>query len=840
MREFAQCDVEYVEKILQTSAKTGLSCNDVERHRQEWGKNVLLPDYRISVRRFMSRLAHKISVFFMLFSLILAAFFLPLYVALAVGCAYALFLAVLFVFFAYREKEYRKLALASLPYIRVIRDGKLLRISPEELVVGDLLKLTAGDVLYVNAYIVSEAAVEAVCERNGKRDTYVKHGGPSFEEGEAHNLLLFGDALRSGECRAIVTDVSHAPVRNEWEIMSLSEKSQTRLCRMSVRLSVAFSGIGLLFAFFFVRDAAMLVGILLSIAVLLAISPASWCELLFDCIFLSRNRKMLLKSGALFSSVQVTENVAQGNCYLLPTKSVFRGSKYVVRSFESGTGVKISENSSQNTQELTLISSVLLQLREKYAVPFSEKHFMAFCKKHLMESLNLEIGALAFSNQHDGMSIAAVRNFSDGRAFSFVGADPEDLLPYVVSVSEKGRTRLLDKQSKNAMLSSVRKLKKEGYELIAYAETQTRVYGSDFPALNADMKLLGFFVLSELPDKKIELALSKIVQDKSKAFFFHNGDDPSWIMEAVPLLKDAPVIDARDSHLPEKIMEYISSSDIPFAIGIHFSPIDQSKLAHLLENAGYTTMAYGSSFADHRLMCASSIAVAPPKNANGECVGIVHSAADVYASEHISSQTVCVSEARTMLHAFDVSAAYFCVSLLARSVIFLCGILLGVFLLNPLSLAILSCALDMLAYVFLSHVVSKQDGSPDILSARNRNLGLFLGSFLGALAIGVLAIVMTVFPQRFGFGVSSFVFPALLLMLNVGVFRFSSARFSVHSFLFALFSVLAIVLFFAIDFWQSGVLFGGELPFWVLIPTVVLFTTGKIMESIFISKNKLS
>ncbi len=835
MREFAQSDAEYVEKILGTSAQTGLSHHDAER-RKESGKNILLPDYRVSIGRFLSLLVRKLSAFFMLFSLAFSVFFLPFYVTLAVGGIFVAYLLVLFLFFAYREKEYQKLALASLPYVRVVRDGKLIRISPEELVVGDLLKLVAGDVLYTSAYIISETPVEVVCERNSKVETFLKHGGACFSEGEAHNLLFCGDALRSGECYAFVIDTSHTPVENEWELMSVSEKSQSRLCHMGVRLSVVLAGIGLLFSFFFVKNSFLMAEIILCFAVILAISPAAWSDLFFDCIFLSHNKKMLSKHGALFSSMQAVENIAKGNCYLLPSKSVFRGSKYVVRSFESGAGIKIGEMSSQTTQELTLISSVLLKLRDKYAVPLSEKHFTAFCKRHLSESYELEIGALAFSKAHDGMSIAAVRNFSDGRAFSFVGADPEHLLPYAVSISEKGRTRLLDKQTKELMLSSVRKLKKEGYELIAYAETQTRVYGDSFPALTADMKLLGFFVLSELPDKKIDNALLQIADEKSKAFFFHNGEDPSWIIDALPLLKDALVIDARDNNIAEKLLTYVSAPDIPFAIGIHFTPLDQSRLAHMLEEAGYVTVASASSFADHRLMCAASVALAPPKSLSTECVGVVHTSADAYASEHISSQTSCVSEARILLRSFEVSASYFCVSLLARSAIFLCGIFFGLFLFDPISLAILSFAFDMLAYLFLSQVVSQSDDMADILSSRRRNPGLFLGAFLGAVAIGVLAIFMSFFAQHFQFSVASFVFLSLVLMLNVGVFRFSFARFSVYSVLFALFSVFAVGCFLLIDFFQNGASLGGALPFWALVPTVILFAAGKITESVLISK----
>lgn len=836
MHEFSQCEVEQVEKTLKTSAQNGLTSGEAQRRLALMGKNRLLPDHSVSFGRFLSLLSRKLSIFFMIFSLVLSSFFLPLYCTLTVSILFLLYLAVLFFVYSYREKGYQSLAAASLPYVCVIRDGKQIRVSPEELVVGDLMKISVGDILYADAYIVSEKNVEAVCKRADVRETYIKHGGACYEDGEPRNLLFFGDVLRAGDCYAFVIDTAHELIKNEWNSMSVSEKSQNRLCRMSARLSLALGGISLLFAFFFVRETVVLSKILLCVSVIVAISPATWSDFLFDSLFLSRNRKMFLKHGALWASMQAAENVSRGNCYLLPARSVLRGSKYVVRFFESGTGIRISETSSHNTAELSLISSLLLKLREKYAVPFSEKHFTAFCKRHMSDSYRFEIDAMAFSNEYKGMSIAAVRNFSDGRAFSFVGADPEDLLPYAASISEKGRTRLLDKQTKETMLSSIRKLKKEGYELIAYAETQTRFHSDVFPSLAADMKLLGFFVLAELSDSKIEFALEKISKEKNKAFFFHNGEDPSLIKESVPLLKDAVIIDAFEEGLTEKLLTYISSSDEPFAIGLHFSPSDQSKLAHLLEDVGHTVVAYGNSFSDHRLMCASSVAITSHKNAGKDTVGMVHTCADAYATEHIASQTACVSEAKTVIRSFDVATAYFCASLLARSVILLCGVLFGVFLLTPISLAILSFGFDFMAYVFLSRVVSRCE-APDLLSARNRDLGLFLGSFLGSFSIAVLSIFILRFPAIFPFGIATFVFLSLIMMLNVGVFCFASAHVSVYSVLFALLSVFAVAISVLLDFFQNGAAFSAVMPFWALIPTVVLVATGRITELIFNSKN---
>lgn len=801
------------------------------------GKNVLVDDRRATLGRFCSFLAGKLSVFLFGAALLLAAFLLPLFTVIAVGAVYLAYLIILFCLFTYREKGYARLAADALPYVKAVRDGKVMSISPEELVKGDLLKLAAGDVLFANAYIVSEEAVEAVCVRNGMRETLIKRGGASYDMNEPENILLIGDVLRAGECHALVIGLSEQPLENEDSWSSYTERSQSKLCRMSVRLSLALAGVMLLFAFFFLRNPELLVSILLSAAALLALSPAAWCDLLLDAVFLAGNAKMKERHQAWFSSMQAAEEAAGGNCFLLSTRAIYHSSRYAVKSFESGTGIRVSEMSGQNTPELSTICTLILKIREKNAHAQSERHLTAFCKRHAENNSPLTIDGTAFSEK-SGISVTSVRNAKDGRAFSFVEGSPEALLPYAASVSEQGRVHLLDNKTKESMLAAIAKIKKNGHKLVAYAISQTRVSENAPVVLAADLKLLGFFVLSELPDEKIEQTLKWIAQENKKAFFFHDGDDPSWITDALPMLSDIPVLDANDPSISDRLSFYVTHPEMPFAIGLHFTPAMQSRLAHMLADAGYRTVAAGASFADHRLMCAASVSIAPLKSRAEENVGVVRSSAGMYAKQHVASETACVREAEKLLHSFGVFSSYLCASLLARSIILLVGIFFGALLLPPTVVALLGCAVDLAAFFCLSRVASKPEDAADINTARDRNFGFFLGTVFGSLAIGALGLAMSFWAEQFRFDAQTFVFCALLLMLNVGVIALASAKVSRYSVLFCAFSVLAFAALVGIRMLLTqSTVFYGELPFWALIPTVVLIGVGKIANA-FLSKNK--
>ncbi len=832
MNKYIQQTAAQMEKILRTSATAGLSPSAVSEAQARYGKNLVFPKTPTSFGSFLVQLFKRISFYVMVLAILLAVLTHHVVEACAVGAIYVFFLGFSYLLYRYRAKKKRSLYLASSASVRAIRGGRVYLVSPEELVVGDLIELRAGDVLYADAYVVTEGEMEVFCKREHFHETLVKHGGACFEGvGEAFNLLCVGDVVRAGEGRALVTAISATPPIEERED-SLTEKTQKKLCRLAVRLSASITVLALLIAgFLTMHDAALFARIFLCAAVICAISPCAWSELLYDCLFFNANEKIRSRRYALFTSMQAVEDTAKGDAFLLPTKSIFQGSRYVVRAYENGAGTRITENGKQSTEELSLISAALLAIHKENASSGYEKYLLAFCKKHADKAPFLKLGTVLASPSSKDISIASFQNQKDGRSFSFVAGDPEELLSYMLYISEDGRVRLLDEQTKSRMLSAVRKLKKDGHRLVAYAETQTRISGNDFPFLSKDMKLLGFFVLSELPDRRITDALKWVADTGKKAFFFHNGENPDWIIDALPLLKNAPIIDGHAENFTYEILAYAKDKNLPFAIGIHMSAEQQSQLAHVLENESYQTVAYGMQYSDHRLMCAAALAIAPIKELRKESVGIVQESAAVYAKEHVASQIGAVKEAAGLIRSFGVSTAYFCASLLARSALFLFGAIFGKLFLAPVVLAVFSSVIDLLAFWCLSHVKSANDGTEEIDSARHRNLGLVLGILFGALVTGALALWMAAVPSFFPFSYAAFSFAALLFMLNVGVLRFASVRYSASVLLFPLVSLAAcLVLLLAESVGMPYAYFSPVFPFWVLAPTVVLLGVGKAVE----------
>jgi hypothetical protein len=70
-------------------------------------------------------------------------------------------------------------------------------------------------------------------------------------------------------------------------------------------------------------------------------------------------------------------------------------------------------------------------------------------------------------------------------------------------------------------------------------------------------------------------------------------------------------------------------------------------------------------------------------------------------------------------------------------------------------------------------------------------------------------------------------------MLNVGVLRFASARPSPSALSFPLISLLICAAYFLIEYISiAETSLTPSLPFWALLPTVVLYAVGKVCENV--------
>lgn len=165
----------------------------------------------------------------------------------------------------------RKLSIVSQSEVLVIRDGKEQSISTKELVLGDLVKIGAGEQIPADLQVISGRAEANEALLTGESDLIVKETGAE---------LLSGSFLTSGSVMAEVIRVG----ADNYAVRLTSEAKTHKAIRSelvdSIRKVSKFTsfviiplGIILFLEALFIRDASIKISVIASAAALLGMLP---------------------------------------------------------------------------------------------------------------------------------------------------------------------------------------------------------------------------------------------------------------------------------------------------------------------------------------------------------------------------------------------------------------------------------------------------------------------------------------------------------------------------------------------------------------------------------------
>ena len=216
--------LESTEKVLESvqTTKDGLSGAEAAKRLEQNGKNKLAEGKKESlIHRFLKQLAEPMTIILIVAAAISAG--LEIYEGLQHGfefpadvviiLAVVLINAILGVFQESKaEKALEALQEMSKAQSKVIRDGKQITIPSEDLVVGDIIVLEAGDSVPADARIIEcasmkieEAALTGESVPVDKRDDVLKAGdNGDVALGDRKNMVFMGSTVVYGRGKAVV------------------------------------------------------------------------------------------------------------------------------------------------------------------------------------------------------------------------------------------------------------------------------------------------------------------------------------------------------------------------------------------------------------------------------------------------------------------------------------------------------------------------------------------------------------------------------------------------------------------------------------------------------------
>ena len=514
------------------SSAAGLSTQEAARRLLQYGPNRV---EKVARKPWPLRLLQE---FIQLFSIILwiaaALSFLAEAMSPGEGMArigYALIIVViisgLFSFWQEYRNERTLTALQQLlpQQVMVMRDGALIELTVDQLVIGDVILLEAGDGVPADCRLI-EAFDVRVNDATITGESYPKlrDAKPSDEARalRSRNVLLAGTSLVSGEGKAVVfatggqtefgriaqltqtSAVPVSPLRRELEHVS------RMIAALAVAIGVAFFIIGSLVGIPFWHD------LIFSIGIIVAVVPEGLLPTLTLSLVLAAQR--MAKRNMLIRHLTSVETLGSVTVICTDKTGTLTEGRMQVRELMLGlahysTAEAMRPEAAKRHQAFFLAASLCHSLHETQAG--GQKRLVG----DPMEMALTAMGRAAVSHIPAAKVVDEISFDADRRRQSVVAAAPagnilyckgapESLLPLCTEISEAGGISRLDDPVRAQISQAQDAMAEHGLRVLAFA-TRTLPAGCKHDVYEQQMTFLGLVGLEDPPRADVPDAITK-------------------------------------------------------------------------------------------------------------------------------------------------------------------------------------------------------------------------------------------------------------------------------------------------------------------------------------------
>ncbi len=305
-----------------SSGMTGLTAEQVEKSRKENGANKLEEKQKKSVFQVFLEQFKDLLVIILIIAAIISTI-TGSYESTAVIIAVLIINAVLgTVQYVNAEKSLKSLKSLSSPNAKVVRDGKKVEIPAEELVVGDIFTLEAGDIVPGDGRIIQNYSLRVnESALTGEPESVEKQEEPlsstSVDEkvalGDQLNMVFSGSLITYGRATVVCTSVgTNTQLGLIADLMNKAEEKRTPLQitmdNFSKKLSIGIMILcALVFALNIYRNMPVIDSLLFAVALAVAAIPEALSSII--TISLAIGTKRMAEENAIIKELSAVEGL---------------------------------------------------------------------------------------------------------------------------------------------------------------------------------------------------------------------------------------------------------------------------------------------------------------------------------------------------------------------------------------------------------------------------------------------------------------------------------------------------------------------------------------------------
>ncbi len=233
-----QMTADDVAAKMKTSQTEGLSRKAVRVSQRKHGKNEIYPVSKITFYNCLKGITLDYTSYLLIASALIAAVFEETVGAWTLVVLVALNLVAAILAYSKSQRILEGMDRYTLPVVRVIREGRLFMVDQKQLVPGDLITLSRGDIVPADARLVSAHDLcvdeERLFGKTGNSGIHFKTAEIALHETlppqKQRNMIFAGTLITSGEASAIITGTGDATV------ISLTDKNHPIISHESMPL----------------------------------------------------------------------------------------------------------------------------------------------------------------------------------------------------------------------------------------------------------------------------------------------------------------------------------------------------------------------------------------------------------------------------------------------------------------------------------------------------------------------------------------------------------------------------------------------------------------------------
>ena len=628
--------IEQTERLFDTNVYTGISKKEAHRRLLKHGPNNVFSTDTLPLTAYIKHVMSDLMSILLVLTALVAAIFdsdvLAGVIVLIVLINYTVSVSA----YVKSRKVLENMDSHSLPTAKVMREGRLYLVGIKNVVPGDIIYVSAGDIVPADARLIESDSL-TVLEVNltgdvksvSKDEKFIEYSN-SLPLSKQKNLIFASSIVTHGVGKAIVCKTGEETLgaRQGKNRKTKKQKDPLEIITKTKRFSSKWSLIMILIVFFLtILDILVgqsegrgifdifFTGLSLSVASMTELIPAFVYIIIATGIFGAVKRQKDVNAGALIKNVGALENIKDLTTLIVPTRDMFSVNETVIEKIYTGDcmydvgGAKFKENCSQVLRYAVLSTGlygaknlVNNNLNNENIYSHEEETIIATAEEYGLYNISLdrtypmiEHVCTSSASRFDTTLTA----FENGY-IAVCRGDAEEIISRCRYYVQSGRLVPFTHEKKCELITSVSALGRNGLRTIGIA-TKNSPYNNlkKINACQTDMVFEGFLAVSEPMLEGVSLTVERCKKAGIKVIMLSD----KWAQADINLAENCGIITSEDEIITslqlKNMKEGIFATNIDkYKMYAGLTPQQKLSLIKLLKERGERVGVLGSELDD--------------------------------------------------------------------------------------------------------------------------------------------------------------------------------------------------------------------------------------------------